>query len=463
MNRKIQQSPSQQMPIPQPGMQPGQVPQAPGQTPSQGMSGMPPGGLQPGQMQQLQQMMAQGNGLRKQAAGGKIQPLSSQDAKVVGPSHAEGGVKLPQHGVELEGGETANKGFVFSKKLGYAQKHEQVARQMGKVEKRPDTPINRATRAALQRKTEMLKTHQEVSKAAMGMPNDLQQQAQGMPQMAEGGVPPGGAVGNIIGKGVGSVSDLPMAGRDPDLAFLSKHADEWGAPYGVRNTPGGKEIGLIAPSDKLLGRSNSFYPARNQQRGADVPTQHRSFKFGGKLRKMDYAGVIDPPSRLPNPTANPVMPYIKELDVPDNQAGPEPKMPYPVMLGTVATNPASSDEPSGFSKVAGKLSPFLSNFYNATQRLPLPPNPVLTPNVTPNLVNYDQARAEAVRQTRGANKAARENLRQWGSSISECGYQPCSSRNVQPDRLTRKKPTRMHRYAANSAAAMNAQINAANA
>lgn len=80
------------------------------------------------------------NGMRAvKAFNGQLRPLSSTATEVVGPSHEQGGVDLPQFGAELEGGETLNGTKVFSEVLGYARRHKPIARAIGKIETKPAT------------------------------------------------------------------------------------------------------------------------------------------------------------------------------------------------------------------------------------------------------------------------------------------------------------------------------------
>lgn len=414
---------------------------------------MPPQGLAPGQVQQMQQMMAQGNGLRTQAMGGKMEPMSSQDTKFNGASHAEGGIKMPQKGVEVEGGETANKDFVFSKKLGYAQKHEKIARQMGKAEKRPDSPLNRATTTALQRKTELLKGQQEAHKASMGMPNDLQQQ--GMPQMALGGdVDPK--------KPVVDPTKAPTydASLLTDGKFMVTKPDgtlgQWGKPIPPEmQVPAALKMKPVIPvSDKATGTDNTYNTARGQQRGPAVATIHSNYKFGGKMRKMDGGGNTRGNYIDPGVTPNPVLPAFS-IDTPPVNS---------FTLPTASPTPQASSDATGtgskFADTANKLSPFLSNFVNATQKLPLPPVPVLNTEITPNTVDYSASRNEAVRATRGANKTARENLNN-GAAVSATVAANLAGQDRAIGQANEAEQN-TNAQIRNSAAAENAQIKASN-
>lgn len=109
----------------------------------------------------------------KEAKYGGVIPVDSEGRAVVeGPSHAEGGVKIPEAGVELEGGETLDGNFVFSKKLGFADKHKKIMKAISKTEK-DDTPLSAYTRRQLDKKEDMLKIQQEELKQDLGIENEI--------------------------------------------------------------------------------------------------------------------------------------------------------------------------------------------------------------------------------------------------------------------------------------------------
>lgn len=97
--------------------------------------------------------------------GGEFAPMSSDAVEVQGNSHEQGGVKLPAMGAELEGGETVQGDFVFSKELGFADEHKKIAKAIGKIESKgvmsPER-VNAITR--LKEREESLKLSQEYFK-----------------------------------------------------------------------------------------------------------------------------------------------------------------------------------------------------------------------------------------------------------------------------------------------------------
>lgn len=107
--------------------------------------------------------------LSQPTEGGTLEPLNSQSTEVVGPSHNGGGVDLPQIGAQVEGGETTTGNFVFSKELGFAKLHRPIARAIGKIEQKPQTPDRRNALQLLKAREERLALTQELVKAQNGI------------------------------------------------------------------------------------------------------------------------------------------------------------------------------------------------------------------------------------------------------------------------------------------------------
>lgn len=95
------------------------------------------------------------------AEGGTLKALSKTSAEVRGPSHAAGGVDLPAYSSELEGGETLQGDYVFSKRLGFAQQHKKLASAIGKIERKPATAERINSLKRLYQGIEDLKQQQE--------------------------------------------------------------------------------------------------------------------------------------------------------------------------------------------------------------------------------------------------------------------------------------------------------------
>lgn len=102
-------------------------------------------------------------------SGGKAKQLSSDNAEIVGQSHAQGGVQIPGLQSEVEGGETTKDNFVFSKALGFAKLHKPLARAKGIIEKKVQTKerVNSLKRIA-DRENELAE-QQEMFKQQNGM------------------------------------------------------------------------------------------------------------------------------------------------------------------------------------------------------------------------------------------------------------------------------------------------------
>ncbi len=98
------------------------------------------------------------------ANGGQLQHLSSTAGEFQGPSHAQGGIQLPAHQAEVEGKETIDGGYVFSKQLGFDKLHRPMAKAMGRIEQKAPTPERIKSLDYLRRKTEALKQSQEFIK-----------------------------------------------------------------------------------------------------------------------------------------------------------------------------------------------------------------------------------------------------------------------------------------------------------
>lgn len=103
------------------------------------------------------------------ASGGQLDPMSSGSAEVKGPSHARGGVDLPQYNSEVEGGETIQDDYVFSERLGFAQIHKKLATAIGKIEQKPATPDRINALKAMNTRVEQLKHAQEMIREQLNL------------------------------------------------------------------------------------------------------------------------------------------------------------------------------------------------------------------------------------------------------------------------------------------------------
>lgn len=105
------------------------------------------------------------------ALGGSINPMSSDGTEVNGNTHAQGGVRIPGMGVELEDNETTKGDYVFSSKLGFAQVHKPIMKAKGKIEAKPYTRDRANSIQLLNQREERLKGAQEYFKKTRGIIN----------------------------------------------------------------------------------------------------------------------------------------------------------------------------------------------------------------------------------------------------------------------------------------------------
>lgn len=102
------------------------------------------------------------------AIGGTVAPKSSDGTIINGNSHNNGGVKLPQMGIEVEGDETTKGDYVFSDKLGFAAIHKPIMVAKGKIESKPYTQERANSIKLLNEREDRLKATQEYLKQQLG-------------------------------------------------------------------------------------------------------------------------------------------------------------------------------------------------------------------------------------------------------------------------------------------------------
>jgi hypothetical protein len=112
------------------------------------------------------------------AAGGRMsnnisspnaRSLSSTAVEFTGPSHEKGGIKLDNLRAEVEGKESANAGYVFSDRLGFAAPHKKLARAIGKIEDKALNPHRINSIKILKAEENNLKLSQEYVKNMLGL------------------------------------------------------------------------------------------------------------------------------------------------------------------------------------------------------------------------------------------------------------------------------------------------------
>lgn len=109
------------------------------------------------------------NAFKQATVGGKADNLSSTAVEFNGPSHEQGGIKIPGMQAEVEGQETSNGSYVFSSRLGFAQRHKPLAKTMGKIETKTISPERINTLKLLKREENNLINQQEEVKAFLGL------------------------------------------------------------------------------------------------------------------------------------------------------------------------------------------------------------------------------------------------------------------------------------------------------
>lgn len=111
--------------------------------------------------------------------GGTLRELNSDTVEVEGATHNEGGVQLPGVNAEVEDNETIAKDYVFSDFLGFAERHKPIAKQIGKIEKKPLNNERRVSLEILRKKEAALKEEQEQLKNSLGLVDGMRKQLGG--------------------------------------------------------------------------------------------------------------------------------------------------------------------------------------------------------------------------------------------------------------------------------------------
>lgn len=221
-----------------------------------------------------------GGSIHKMLNGGNLKSLSTDNVEVEGPSHEEGGVALAP-GVEVEGGETINKNYVFSEELGYAKLHKPIARAIGKLEKKPESNLTRTSLERLRTREEALKVEQENTKAALGVATP-QKYALG------GETPPGRgqriaeAYNNYLKVNDGFKPLAPVEETDPVFYNEKNYNDYYTS----------KAASRLSPEEQQVYRNH-----KNQGRPEDA--QNLLILRGGTVGYDTYKNFI--PKEDPNP------------------------------------------------------------------------------------------------------------------------------------------------------------------
>lgn len=374
----------------------------------------------------------------KMLKDGGIIPIGDNGrAEVVGPKHEDGGVKIPELGVELEGEETLKDNFVFSEELGFADKHKKIAKGIANAEK-DNTPLARYTKNLLEDKEQALMLEQEELKQAIGKPNELDMKSPLVEKFQDGGFM--GAFHRRHRK-INSTSVIKVKADDPLLKINNKTAitNTGVTPKSNRvpqNVPVSNYVLPVTSTPPFTDRSKS----RNTNPMASTPVEPIQINttpanpVGTPVAKRTSRSAVAKPAapikintapvnttsvtsskklnNLPKPNFAPKgtteLPSLAGSYMASNNAKPE--------VESTVTSPSVPQETQskGIGQTlldgANKILPFVSNIANSFRKLPAPPDPNLDSTVNPNYVDYSNQRAEVTRTVRGANKATDQQL-----------------------------------------------------
>lgn len=337
----------------------------------------------------------------KMLKDGGIIPIGDNGrAEVVGPKHEDGGVKIPELGVELEGEETLKDNFVFSEELGFADKHKKIAKGIANAEK-DNTPLARYTKNLLEDKEQALMQEQEELKQAMGKPNEIDNMVP-KEEFQDGGLLRGFFNRN---RKATVTSKIKVDANSP-LLSVNRHGITNSAvipkvanPRAPQNVPVTTFVPPVGnPVPKRTTRNSAAKPSEPININT-APVNTTTTETKGKLQnlpKPNFApkGTTTLPSLVDGfRSNNTTSPAVKSATTPSETQAPESRN-----LGQTLLDGAN------------KILPFVSNIANSFRKLPAPPDPNLDSTVNPNYVDYSNQRAEVTRSVRGANKATDQQL-----------------------------------------------------
>lgn len=371
--------------------------------------------------------------------GGSLKGLHSGAVEVKGPSHAKGGVKIPELGVELEGKETIADGFVFSDKLGFAKQHKPIALAIGKTERMPESPSTRRTLQALTKQEDRLKMKQEQTKQQLGIPTSLTKMENGGELDRRKAIAT--RLKQIKSENRGILFDDSYKGKPTKAhaeykALLAENkaiiegkspATQAGRNQGFINALASSKTNIKAPLPITRVRNGKTTVTPT---GATAKPAVKSKLSQTTIDKTGYTGqtaasrrkaastpksLINDP-QLVDPKAiiaaeNRKNAWIKEGLSPKSNIGST--ITRPDGLGPVLTQPKDVENAgvdNKINKAVDAITPFTSNIANMFRRLPKPPTPSAQSALTPSLLDLSADRAEAVRQRRGADAAADAGL-----------------------------------------------------
>ena len=328
------------------------------------------------------------------AMGGELEPMSKESLEVKGRKHSSGGVKLPSMGVELEGGESLHKDFVFSKELGFADKHKPIAKAIGKLEKKPQTSIVKGTLARLKEREESLKSEQEQAKQAMGIDSDLDRMINGgkLKKMFGGGNTPV-KVTRAEYDNLGSLKQNPAA-------YKAGIHDMIGYSPAV-NPKGNLALQKQREYDTAVQKTNATY---NMNRNLPTPT-------GNNVLQGTAINNTIAPTTFSNPKLNNFQ-DVKQSSADaithfhNDPLDKSSVLQYKKTGGRLYTKMAGGGAAVGSALLnSGDYLDNVNNFFANLQRSKqtIPQEQLVNP-IKPDLVNYTNQRNEVDRQVKAFNK-----------------------------------------------------------
>lgn len=301
------------------------------------------------------------------ATGGKLKRLASDIYEAEGRTHDEGGIKFPNEGVEIEDEETISGDYVFSDYLGFADRHKKIAKQLGKIEKKPLTRATRVSVEILRKKEEALKQEQEQIKQALG----LGDQAETLEQFAHGGklklFKPAGRSKVAIGRGMlqlgGSLTDPDYIPPQSTTSEYQSYLDKTLKGRQVRPQADFKTEG-ISPEELAKVYDVNTYTRDNYNKwktawdsGQDVPmdkfgiseAEAREFGMNPYLKQFNYYEG-KPNDLMPNVAGMNMMVapqfYDRNPLVEANEIVEEVKLPSPVAKEVIAKKQVKPYKPT---------------------------------------------------------------------------------------------------------------------
>lgn len=335
--------------------------------------------------------------------GGSATKAAGGAVKFEGPSHQQGGINIG-NGIEVEGKETMQDGFVFSDKLGFSSMHKKFLNTLDILDKKPASRAVANSVNATHKKIEDLKVAQEAYKSSLDIPNDFD-----------------GTSGNLLSKKEFGIGGNTSHGLNmPKITNVNPEDEAARAQlqYMKGNNPGSIDYGSNIPS--TTATDPSVYTDEDRARV-----------------KLQYMKENNPGSMVPGqedvPTIGSVIPQAKLA------------AKYLLDLGSYGATkadakPSGTFDTSGVKKPESKIgknlantfmnaAPYISNLVNAQniKKIPMPNEPMLQSIVQGPQVNFSNQIEEAKRNELLGTKLAEKYISS-GASIAAVAAAGSSSR-----------------------------------